>query len=423
MKISKIRYASLKEFEQMARFDLKSMPKKAKWYLQLLAWLLALPETFIRKVTIKKHGMNKLKGGYLLLCNHNSFFDFKLATKAIFPRSANYIVAVDGFINREKLLRNVGCIPKRKFVPDIALVKQIKYSIEEIKQICVLYPEARYSLIGTTAILPESLGKMIKKYRFPIATLIANGNHLHQPVWNLHKRRVKFKADMTYLLTPEEIDNLTVEAINKKIKKAFYYNDYQYQLDNNIKIKAKNRADNLHKVLYKCPHCYKENKMIGKGNKLYCNECKETYHVDELNRLKNVNGETKFSFIPDWFEWQREQVRKEIINNKYELITEVYIDALPNSNGFYRLGKGKLVHNQSGLNLQAKIDNKLFTVDKPVLSKYGIHIEYDYFNKGDCINISTVNDTYYLFPVKQDISVTKIHFAVEELYKIARGEK
>ncbi len=423
MKISKIRYTSLEQLNQMERFDLKSMPKKAKWYLQVLAWLLALPETFLYKVKIRKHRMEELKGGYLLLCNHNSFFDFKLATRAIFPRSANYIVAVDGFINREKIMRNVGCIGKRKFVPDTALVKQIKYSIEKNKYICALYPEARYSLIGTRAILPNSLGKMIKKYKFPVATFITNGNHLHQPVWNLQKRRVKFEADMTYLFSPEEIDKLTVDEINQKIKKAFYYNDYQYQLDKNIKIKNKNRAKNLHKVLYRCPHCNKDFTMQSEGTKLYCQECKMTYHLDELNRLKNINGETKFSFIPDWFEWQRKVVREEIINDRYKIVTEVYIDALPNSTGFYRLGKGELIHDKYGFHLQAKLDDKIFTIKKPVLSKYGVHIEYDYFKKGDCVNISTANDTYYLFPVKQEISVTKYHFAVEELYKIARGEK
>ncbi|MCF7924672.1 MAG: hypothetical protein K9L64_06200 [Candidatus Izimaplasma sp.] len=423
MKISKIRYASLEEFKQMERFDVKSMPKKAKWYWQLLAWFLSLPQTFLYGVKIKKIRMKQLKGGYLLLCNHNSFFDFKVLTRAIFPRKANYIVSVDGFINREQMMRNVGCVAKRKFVPDISLVKQIKYSIEENKYICALYPEARYSLIGTTAILPESLGKMIKKYKYPVATLIANGHHLHQPIWNLHKRKVKFESTMTYLLTPEEIKKLSVKEIDKKIKEAFYYNDYQYQLDNNIKIKEKNRADNLHKVLYKCPHCQKENTMIGKGTKLTCKSCNTTYYLDELNLLNNIDGETKFSFIPDWFEWQRQSVKKEIMKDEYQIKTEVYIDALPNSTGFYRLGVGELIHDKRGFHLKAKIDGKIFSVEKPALSKYGVHIEFNYFGKGDCVIMSTENDTYHLYPVKQDVPVTKYHFAVEELYKYVKGKK
>ncbi|MFA6647785.1 MAG: hypothetical protein WCS32_04020, partial [Candidatus Izemoplasmatales bacterium] len=130
MKISDVVFKTYEEVEKMERFDLKSMPKKAKWYLQVLAWGLSIPETFIRKVKITKVNMDKVKGPYVLICNHNSFFDFKVATRAFFPRRANYVVAVDGFINREKLMRNVGCIGKRKFVADPSIVKQLKHSLE-----------------------------------------------------------------------------------------------------------------------------------------------------------------------------------------------------------------------------------------------------------------------------------------------------
>ncbi|MGE4571828.1 MAG: hypothetical protein AB7E09_03700 [Candidatus Izemoplasmatales bacterium] len=417
MKISKIRYATLEELEKMPRFDLKSMPKKPKWYLQVLAWFLAIPETLITRMTIKKHGMKELRNkGYLLLCNHNSFFDFKMATRAIFPRSANYIVAIDGFINREKIMRNVGCIGKRKFVPDPSIIRQIDHSVNKNKSICMLYPEARYSLVGTRAILPESVGKMIKKYRFPVATLIAHGHHLHQPVWNLRKHNVKVHVDMTYLLSPEEIDNLSIQEINDIIKKAFYYNDYEYQLKEKIKIKDIYRAENLHKVLYKCPHCFSESSMKSKETILYCDHCHNTYHVDEYNQLHNLNGDTKFTMIPDWFEWERQEVRKEVENHQYETITEVFIDSLPNSTGFYRLGQGKLVHNHQGFTLSAMINGSEFKLEKPVLSKYGVHIEYEYFGKGDCVSLSTNNDTYYLFPVNQDVPISKYHFAAEELY-------
>ncbi|MDA3931152.1 MAG: hypothetical protein PF513_00290 [Tenericutes bacterium] len=416
MKINEIRYTTLDKLEKMPRFDLKAMPKKAKWYLQVLAWILALPETFITKIKIRKHRMKDLKGGYLMLCNHNSFFDFKLATKAIFPRTANYIVAIDGFINREKIMRNVGCIGKRKFVPDPSLIRQIDHSVNKLNNICMLYPEARYSLVGTTAILPESVGKMIKKYKFPVATLITHGHHLHQPVWNLRTHRVRVEADMTYLLTPTEIDDLSIEEINAKVRDAFQYNDYQYQFENKIKIKDLQRAKNLHKPLYKCPHCLSEKHMSSQGTILYCSHCHETYHLDEYNQLHNHNGDTKFSSIPDWFEWEREVVRKEVLNGQYHVETDVYIDSLPNSTGFYRLGIGNLTHGAEGFKLSAVIDNIAFLLKKPILTKYGVHIEYDYFGKGDCVSISTLNDTYYLFPVNQDVPVTKYHFAVEELY-------
>lgn len=418
MKIKDIKYCSFQEVQEMDRFDLKSMPKKAKWYLQVLAWILSIPETYLNNVKIEKVNMSKVKGPYILLCNHNSFFDFKVATRTFFPRRANYIVAVDGFINRENIMRNVGCLGKRKFVSDPSIVRQLKYSLEVNKSIAVIYPEARYSLIGTTAILPESLGKLIKMFKYPVVTLISHGHHLHEPVWNLIKRRVPMKSVMTYLFSKEDLANLSIDEINLKLKETFYYNDYEYQLKNHILIKGNNRAKNLHKVLYRCPHCLTDFTMKSENNNLYCEKCNHSYYVDESNRLNETTGETIFSFIPDWFEWQREVVKNEIAKDEYNIECEVNIDSLPNSTGYYRLGLGKLIHNKNGFLLTANFEGEKFKIHKPVLSNYGVHVEYDYFGKGDCVSFSTNNDTYYLFPTNKNFSVTKYHFAVEELYKM-----
>ncbi|MCK4552139.1 MAG: 1-acyl-sn-glycerol-3-phosphate acyltransferase [Tenericutes bacterium] len=419
MKISDIIYEKIDKVKAMERFDMTIMPKKAKWYLQLLAWVLAIPETFAVHSKIRKHNMKGLKGTYILLCNHNSFLDFKVATRAVFPRRSTYIVAVDGFINRESLMRNVGCFMKRKFVSDIKLVKQIKHSLVVNNTVCQIYPEARYSLVGTNSMLPESLGKLVKLMKYPVVSMIGRGHHLRQPFWNLKKRKIRTSADMTQIINKEEIVSLSVDEIDKRIKEAFIYDDYKYQYDNNIHIKDKFRAEGLHKPLYLCPHCHTEFKMKSKDNRIWCEACNETYVMDELGKLSNINGETKFSHIPDWFEWEREQVKKEILEGKYNITLDVDIDMLPNNTGFYRIGEGKITHNGKGYHL---IGENL-DIHKPVISNFGIHIEYDYFGRGDGISFSTNEDTFYLYPHNQEYSVTKFHFATEELYKIEESKK
>lgn len=418
MKISDVVKATPAQVEAMPQFDMNEMPRKAKWYLRPLAWLLAYPETFKYHAKIRKHGVKGLKPPYLLLCNHNSFYDFKVATRALFPHMANYIVAIDGFINRENLLRDVGCILKRKFVPDAPLVKKIKHSLFVNKYICAIYPEARYSLVGTTSILPESLGKMAKMLKVPVVTFICHGHHLQQPVWNLKKRKVPTSADMTLILTPDDLEKKPVSEINDIIRDAFYYDDYEYQVQQNIHIKEKWRAEGLHKVLYQCPHCLTENKMTSALASIKCEACGKEYHMDELGRLKALHGPTEFQHIPDWYEWQRQQVRQQLEKGKYQLETDVYVDILRNESGYYRLGNAKLTHSDTGFDLSGIFDGQPFNVKKGPLENYSVHIEYDYFGKGDGISISTLQDTYYLYAIDQSISVTKVHFAVEELYKM-----
>jgi len=420
MKLSNITYKSLSEVNSMSRFDLVSPPRRVSWYLKPLTWLLSFPELMATKAKVYKHNMKEVKGPYLLLCNHNSFLDFKVAVKAIFPKFANYIVAVDGFIGREKLLRNVGCLLKRKFVSDVRIVRNIMHSLNKNKYICAIYPEARYSLVGTTAIIPDSLGKMAKMLKKPVVTLICHGNHLRQPVWNyLNKRKLKVTADMTCIISAQEIESLSLEEINNRIRDAFQYDDYTYQKEHNIRITFKDRAAGLHKVLYKCPNCLDGNSMHSEGNKLWCENCHKEYEMTELGELHATSGVTEYSHIPDWYEWERSQVKKEVEANAYSVDTEVEIDSLPNGSGYYRLGKGRLVHNSDGFHLDAIFENgEELHIHKTALENYSVHVEFDYFGKGDAVSFSDNDDTYYLFPTDKRFPVTKVHFGVEEIFKL-----
>jgi hypothetical protein len=95
---------------------------------------------------------------------------------------------------------------------------------------------------------------------------------------------------------------------------------------------------------------------------------------------------------------------------------EVKVDSLPNNTGYYRLGTGRLVHDADGFHLSGEWDHGTLSVHRSVPSMFGCHIEYDYFGKGDCVSISTMEDTYYLYPTDPAVPVTKFHFATEELY-------
>lgn len=408
--------------DQIKRFDMDKRPVKEKFYLTPLAYLLSFPDVWKRKLKINKVNMENIPTPYLLLCTHHAFIDFKVTTASIYPKRANYIVAIDGFIKREKLLRNVGAICKRKFTNDTKLFRQIKYSLENLKNIVAVYPEARYSLIGTTAILPDSLAKMCKVLKHPVVVLNMHGNYLTQPVWNLKMRKVPLAADMTQIITKEEILTLSVDEINKRIHDAFQYDEYKWQKDNQIKITEKYRAEKIHKVLYQCPSCLTEHEMDSKGHTITCNHCKKTYDMDEYGELHAVSGKTEFSHIPDWYEFEREQVRKEILAGKYYFEDEVMIESLPNAKGYIPLGKGKLIHNENGFILTGDELGKPLELVKEPLSLYSLHIEYDYMGKGDCIDLSTLDDTYYIYPINKKNVVTKLHFAVEELYKIKKED-
>ncbi len=421
-----------KEFE---RFDMNKPPVRTKWYLRPITYLLSFPDIKKHKVKITKTGTEKLKPPYLLLCNHNAFMDFKVATKTIYPQRANYIVAIDGFIGREKLLRDVGCICKRKFTNNISLIKQLKRVMEN-GDVAVIYPEARYSLCGTTAVLPESLGKLCKLFNVPVVTLICHGHHINSPFWNLHDRGVApTEAEFNLLFRPETLESLSVDEINKRIVDAFQYDDYKWQKDRGIKVTYQKRAEGLEKVLYQCPCCKTEFRMATKNTSLYCENCGASWEYSELGELiftgdssslPSLPDGASFSHIPSWYEWERSNVRTEVENGTYssgEL--KVHVDTLPNAKKFIRLGNGTMVHDTNGFTVRGiDVDGDPFEMIKDVPSLYSCHIEYEYLGKyGDCVDLNTLTDTWYIYPEGKDFSVTKMALATEELYFSHRRKK
>ncbi len=403
--------------DSIQRFDMVKPPERQ--HLRPLIWALSFPTLLAHGNKLEKIGMDGIKPPYLLLCNHNAFMDFMVATKAVFPHRANYVVAIDGFLKREWLLRFIGCICKRKFTSDLLLVRHLQRVVAR-GDIPVIYPEARYSLCGTTAVLPESLGKLVKFLKIPLVVLICNGHHVNSPFWNLPDHRVRgTRATMTCLMHPDEIAAASADAINEAIRDAFIYDDFKWQKDSGIRIEYPNRAKGLHKVLYQCPACGKEYRMASDGTVLKCEACGKEWEMSALGELKAKTGDTEFSHIPDWYEWERQNVRDEILRGEYRLSAQARVDALPNAEGYIDIGEATLTHDLHGFVLEGDCMGEHYRVEVAVPSLYSCHVEYEYLGRfGDCIDLNTNTDTLYIYPMGRDSSVTKIALATEELYQL-----
>jgi len=343
--------------------------------------------------------------------------DFKVMTKAIFPARASYVVAIDGFIGRGWLLRAVGCICNRKFVRSVNLVKNMIYS-KNSGDVVVLFPEARYSLCGTPAVLPKSLGKMARMMNVPVVSLIMHGHHINSPFWNTGNRKVKpVESELKLLFTQEETQTLSIDELNERIVATFQYDDFAWQKKRGIRVNSKTRAEGLHKVLYQCPACKTEYKMSSKGTELFCKSCGKVWEMSELGELSAKNGETEFTHIPDWYEWERSNVIKEVKDGTYSFEAKVRVESLPNDKRFIVFEeRATLKHNMNGFNLTGSYKGEPYEIKIAVPLMYSCHIEYDYMGRGDCIDLNTSDETLYLFPEQGDFSVTKISLATEELF-------
>ena len=401
----------------------REKPKKINAFFRLLTKTLSHLNLKGNNMSYNEHGMEKLGKDEpcLVLMNHSSFIDLQIAADYLYPRPFSTVCTTDAFAGKAWLMRQIGCIPTQKFVSDLSLVKDMSYALKELKTTVVMYPEAGYSFDGTATTLPDTLGGLLKLLKVPVVTIITRGAFSREPLYNmLRHRKVDISADVTYLLSPDQIKEMSADELNAVINEAFSFDNFKWQQENNIVINEDFRADGLQRVLFKCPHCLAEGQNVGKGVTLTCKECGKTYELTELGALKAVDGESAFTHIPDWYAWERACVREEIERGEYLLDVDVDVYMLVDYKGLYRVGEGHLVHNAEGFHLTG-CGGELDYSQSPI-SSYSLNADYFWYEIGDVISIGNKKQLFYCFPKDSSVIVAKARMAAEELYKIKRSE-
>ena len=382
---------------------------------------------------ITKKNMQGLKPPFLVIATHQGFSDYYIAPLALFPHRANYVSDMEGFAAfGEWLYRAIGCIGKRRYVPEPFVVKNIKYALSRGQSV-VVFPESRHSNVGTTAYIPPNMGKLVKVMKVPLVVLTAHGSYLANPFWDEeHTRKVPMEAVLEGVYTAEEVDKLSAQEIQRTIEEKLQYDEYRWQQEMGIPITEENRAEGLHKALYQCKVCGAEYHMKSKGARLLCEKCGVQWELSEsgwLEQVKEVsecvaednkvsdavqgNCEEKGIHVPDWYEWQRKNVIDEIATGAYECEFAVQVEALPNSKGFVSLGEGRLIHNLLGFHLEFG-EEKLFFDHR---TRESVQTEYNYRGKGMAIVLSTRDCCYYVYSKDEAFQPTKLQFAGEYLHQ------
>ena len=414
----------LNKKKDMTPFDMTEKPVKQFLPLTWLLWGASFLVT--RRMSVEKIGMKGIKPPFLVLSTHQGFSDYFIVPRLLFPLRANYISDMEGFAAYGKMMYKLGgCIGKRRYVPDVSVIKNIKHALYVLKQPVVIFPESRHSDCGVTSKLPDNLGKLVKYLDVPLVIVTAHGSYLSNPFWDEERtRKIKMSAIIEKVYSVEEVRSLNEKEIQKTIEDKLSYDEYKWQLDNNIRSEIKNRAEGLEKPLYKCIRCKTEGMMKTKGDRISCGCCGCVMEMSVFGYLEDIETHDTFH-IPDWYNWEREEAEKEIKSGIYNGIAiPVEIEALPNEKGFVKLGSGHLKHSIDGYQLYIDDDNDVtrslfdsFPLSFSSRQMQSVQTEYNYRGKGKCIVLSTNNCCYYVYSSSPDFIVTKLEFVTERLYQ------
>ena len=404
------------------------LPRKPHMFWRVLIRALSFFGMIGTKFKYETEGFEKLEKDEpcLILMNHTCFQDMEVAHQILFPRPVNIVASNDGFLGlfglMEWLMRSIGCIPTQKFVSDIRLVQDMEYCFKTLKTSVLMYPEACYSFDGTATTLPAKMGILLKKYNVPVIMIETFGAFGRNPLYNELKIRkhVPITAKARVLFTKEEIKEKTVKELTDGVEAAFGFDHFRWQMEQNLHIDQPFRADGLHRILYKCSECGAEGSMEGKGTTITCHACGKVHELTTLGQLKAAEGETKISHIPDYYRWEREQVRQEILDGTYLLDTEVDIVMQVDYKAMYKVGEGRLRHDNTGFTLTG-CDGRLNYTQKPQVG-YGLYADYYWYEIADVVCIGNTDIHYFCF-LKNQAPVAKVRLATEEMYKLYKAKK
>lgn len=411
-------------------FDMHIPPKKQNPFLMPVIWLGSYVLTRKNRLRITKD-LRGIKPPFLVIATHQGFSDYYIAPLALFPYRANYVSDVEGYAAfGEWLYRSIGCIGKRRFVSDVNVLLNMKKCIR-MKQSVVVYPESRHCNAGTTSYLPDHLGQLAKYLNVPVVILSTHGSYLESPFWDEeYSRKAPITAKLECLYTKDELINASEEEIQEKAARALQYDEYAWQQDNKIYLK-RNRANGLHKVLYRCPRCNgmgsvnhdtEHDIMMGSimtvSNQegVQCKICGAKWKLTPLGELEYVrtaNKDTVMEGIPSWYEWERSCAIDEWNSSDQEIVYSVCVEALPNSKGFIDCGRGTLEFNRDAFILTFADQRLVF----PHRIRESVQTEYNYKGKGMCIVLSTQDNCYYIYSEDSHFNPTWMQFVGEYLYQ------
>lgn len=358
-------------------------------------------------------------GPYLILMNHSSFIDLEMMSEIFADKPYCIVCTSDGFVGKAALMRGIGCIPTKKFVRDVTLINDMAYALHELNTSVLMYPEASYSFDGCATPLPRKLGVLLKKLDVPVVMVRTYGAFARDPLYNcLQKRKVNVSAEIFCLFSRDELKQKSVRELDAALDEAFSFDSFRWQQENKVEIAEAFRADGLERILYHCPHCGCESTMKAKGISIHCESCNAEYTLDVYGRLQAENP--VFTHIPDWYNYERELVRNEIINGTYTLDCDVEIGVMTDYKAIYMIGGGHLHHDENGFTLNS--DDGLLNYSQSPLACYSLYSDYYWYELSDMICIGNNDELYYCFP-KSPIPVAKARLAAEELYKIKKSEK
>lgn len=318
----------------LRRFIVKLFQHTWGWYLRL-------------KRKIKLIGeVPQTKGPALILANHVTFLD-PVLLQLFFDEPIVY-VAGNGLFRTKLLGRAVlwwGIITKSKVKADIQTAKGIMRHIKN-GRVVGIFPEGMRVWDGQTKPFYFSTAKLIKTLKVPVIGCLIKGAYLTKARWARELGSGGMEMEYKTLLTPAQIDGMSVEEIHQSIQTQLEHNEFDYNKRRRYRFKQKRRAEWLETMLFMCPNCHTINTLQSNKDLLTCQACHYQVRLNPYFDFEQVSSHPlHHTNLLEWNKWQMETLRNHpqkiegLIDDQVELFQQ---DKNLDEFHVIRLGEGTL---------------------------------------------------------------------------------
>lgn len=283
-----------------------------------------------RMVETEDSLLSQVKAPYVMLSNHESFFDFYYISLLEHPNNPEYMV--NEFYCIRPVLRSIargaGMIAKKLFTPDAPAVFSVMRTIRNGIPV-VIFPESRLSPDGrSNPIMPGA--RLYKKLGVDLVLTRINGAYFANPKWRGRRFRTPVSVSVRKVITARELEAMTTQEIEDEVRNTLFNDASQNVI---ARYTQKNKARNLENLIYRCPDCGELYSTKSRGNTFYCAKCGSGRTLDENYRF--TTGET----IADLYDKVKELERKDM--DRIDLSARVKTVVFSRENGRARHENGQ----------------------------------------------------------------------------------
>ena len=243
---------------------------------------------------IEEEKLREAEAPYVLLSNHESFFDFYYIHQLSHPRNPSYLVN-EYYCTRpvlKTMARRAGILSKKLFTPELSSPIRIMRTLKRGYPV-VIFPEGRLSPDGRSNPIVEEGAAFYKRLNADLVLVRLRGAYFADPKWRKRRYRTAVSVTVEEVLKKETLRGMSDEALNRKIAEALYGDASEELL---CEYPQPDKACGLGDLLYRCVDCGALYTVRGQGNELVCTACGGRRRLDHRYRFS-----AEPYTIPGWY--------------------------------------------------------------------------------------------------------------------------